>query len=208
MHLARIAPIVLLAVILAPAAPAVAAPISQITWDVVGGSFSSSALANGPVTGGTVVWTPGAGTADTASAAFHPGTFNFLATAAGGLQHFSLPAAYGSVYLAPGSYVGVFSSFFHGQAASAGGLFPAPPGGGFPTLASIIRTIFITGGTGTASFLHVSGFSAQTANHYLLLGNEVKTFVPEPATGSLLGLGLIGLAGFTAAARRQLPRRP
>ena len=103
--------------------------------------------------------------------------------------------------LAPGSFVSVAFSF-SGQAFSGNPFFPAPPGSGLPTILLLARGGFISGGTGDFFNIALAG-AGGIASWNLILGNEVKTVVPEPATGSMLGLGLMGLAGAAAAARRR-----
>ncbi len=54
-------------------------------------------------------------------------------------------------------------------------------------------------------------YGTATGGHVFTVGSEVRTFVPEPATGPLLGagLGLLGLAGGGGriAARRRSRQR-
>ncbi|MBW2244421.1 MAG: hypothetical protein JRH01_20745, partial [Deltaproteobacteria bacterium] len=177
--LARYATIALLSVLLVPTAPASAAQISQISWDVTGGFFNAGFP--GAVTGGTLVWTPVAGTVDTGVSGTHIGFFNLLATGLStSLFHLSIPNASGYVFLAPGSSVSAFFSF-GGQAYSGNGA--AFPGSGAPTIVPLVRSGFIGGGSG--SFVNIALAGGGPASWNIILGNEVKTVVPEPATGSM-----------------------
>jgi hypothetical protein len=74
-----------------------------------------------------------------------------------------------------------------------------------------VRFILSSGGGsvfgGTPSGLTASGnFIAHSAfTHAIVLGNEVRTYVPEPSSAPLAGLGLLALSGY--ATRHRVKRR-
>ena len=57
MHRASLIPIIV-AVLAVVAGQAAAAEITQISWDITGGSFDIGPNSTGPITGGSLTWTP------------------------------------------------------------------------------------------------------------------------------------------------------
>jgi hypothetical protein len=100
--------------------------------------------------------------------------------------------------LYPLSATGAFT--FIGQAAS--GVFAGPT---VPTYSPISRYVSVVSGMGSGVVRGVSGDQGNLFYHPFSLGNEVRTVIPEPGTGTLFGLGLVGLG---AAATRLRRRRP
>jgi hypothetical protein len=193
------------------AAPAGAAQLAQIQWDVTGGTFASFFLANGPITSGTLTWTPGGGVfsySPGVDAVSTGGTFDLLLQGTGQNQ-FSYVGNAGSLSrFGTGLLLG---RFYNGLAFSKGNLHPTAE----PTEGLYVRRWFgvYTGGTG---FGRVEGYSGWKKGagyathlpitHEFTLGNEVRTLVPEPGSGSLFGLGLAAGLG-TAAVRARRRRR-
>jgi hypothetical protein len=181
------------------AGTASAGSITQVQWSVTGGGFSSTSLANGPALGGTLTFTPFAGTITTNLLAPHAGSFAFNAFGNPGNTLFLSPWS-ASLSISP-SFSAFISTFsWAGQAFSGGNLAPF---GMVATVAPVFRHLLISQTVGNLTVTHVSGIFG-VARHTLALGNEVRTAaVPEPTTGALLGLGLlVGLAGTAARTRR------
>ena len=106
-----------------------------------------------------------------------------------------------SVFLTSGVYKNypLYLSYY-GSAASG----TKPNGALVPTLSALANPMFLSGTTGSANFIHVTGLSSGYAAHTFVLGNEVRTVVvPEPSTGALVALGLVGLVGTAARSRRR-----
>lgn len=177
--------------------PATAAQITQIQYDVTSGTYSGPQL-SGAITGGSVTVTFPSGPVST------PGNVSSIALAV------SLSGAAGAFQLAitptglSGGFAGnPFNAFFYYLiSASPVGLSGASPVASVTngsldyrvgTYASPYKsTVFLKGLTTQGGSFH----------HVFFIGNEVRTVVPEPTTGTLLGLGLLGLAGAASRKRR------
>ena len=196
------------------ATQASAALISHISWDVTGGQFgffSSGGLAVGPITMGSVDWTPPGGSVSTPvlCCGFSGGTWTLSLSGPSGF--FRMGGGPGGSSLSV--YANSFSAYLYGV--------PNPRSG--PSLAALVPNAATFSGalgilsTGTVEFGktypylsgegYVIGYSGGvggvTFTHKFILGNEVRTFVPEPNRGTLLSVGLVSLGVFAATRRTQ-----
>jgi hypothetical protein len=199
------------------AGPAGAASITQIQWDVTGGTFGGP-NSSGAISGGTLTFIPAGGVITTpVTSVNHAGhTFQLNLTGPSGSFQMYFPAtahSYGRDHLYDLS-LSAFSAFAHPApyiTASAwvvsGGASVSVPGAYF--------YVAVAGGLGSGSvfpaiynYISSGSYSTFYASHIFTLGNEVRTDVPEPTTGLLLYAGIFGViaAGGTTA-RRNLKAR-
>jgi hypothetical protein len=188
------------------ARPAAAAPWMEITYDVVSGTFSGPHL-SGAITGGSIMWTvprtgqtSKKGTVDSFSCFYG----NLLGNYCGYIQTMHLTGTAGSfTLLQPQRLDYAWLSKWYARlrgngngfiAASSGGYYVNYGGVGviqmkYPTFLSSPPTAPFSNHLGVAQVTHFF--------HHAILGNEVRTWVPEPSTGALLalGLGVMGVVG-------------
>lgn len=190
----RSAVLVAAASLLLAATPASAALITEISWDVTGGTFDGT-VAGGAITGGSVVWTaPGGGV--TTAFVGPGGTLQIVLSGTTGYAKGTVAAV-------------VVQSLAAGFKANVGPVTPfvvgtAPPG-------SIPADNVMLGGATSTFMANVAGSGSSTlfwsglftsltsstlsSNILFAFGNEVRTVVPEPSTATLFGLGLLALGG-------------
>jgi len=204
------------------AGPARAASLLSIEFQVTGGGFASSTgFANGPITGGTIRWvadtvveTPGVpiGRFTQFSLTGPSGFFSFLVDipANSGFINQSSIALYGfrgslpaairsganptlagtfpiSLYVAPFVCASVVQSGSRTHGCRANSPFRGEARGYLGTLVSETYGIYRNRGLG----------------HFFTVGAEiVRTYVPEPGSGLLLGAALLGMLVAPAVWRR------
>ena len=178
------------------APPAAAAPLLSVSYTVTGGLFNGPGLA-GAITGGSVVYAAPSPFLATPQSCTTIGACGSIVT----LQ--LLGPAGGWTLLSPVQVIMIIT----GPTLAFG--FTS----GFPNTATVafhsgISAIYSRPLT-TMIFANNTGYIragvAATYKHIIFIGNEVRTFVPEPMTATLLGLGLalFGFAGPRIAARRK-----
>ena len=183
------------------ASQASAALISRIVWQVDGGTFDSvDSIAKGDITGGSLTFlTPGR-SFSTYYTSTSGGTWNLVLSGPSGFFRMNLAPGTGYFYL-----YGAVSAYgnFSGTPAAASG-----PSAGALVANQVLFTsgyygyMFFTAFTDPFQYGFVYGYSGNDGNrftHNFTLGNEVRvTVIPEPATGTLFGLGLVGLGVYAA----------
>jgi hypothetical protein len=196
--LRSVPPFLLVVLLLCPASVIHAAPLVDISWTVSGGQFSG--LSNGAVTGGTVRFTPFF-PITTPFVTHFPGVWSLSLTQSFGAASFKATWNAGALVLTgvafqapsnPGTFSNVTTVSTHGFNLAlvtdlVAGMGPFSPIGG---------SGFVSGEHSIATFAHTFTVAA---------GSEVRTFVPEPTTGSLIGLGLV-IMGVVGGGRRAAHR--
>jgi hypothetical protein len=189
------------------AGAASAAPVSSISWTVTGGNFNGPA-SFGPIAGGSVVYTPAGGSISTPAFSVNPaGSLAIKLTGMSGIFAATINTPLSGVTIS--SKAVYITPLFWDYT-----LNPLPTNySGMYSLTRAAARVFALLGSGTGSvfgnaFATTTMGTAAYFMHNFTIGNEVKTIIPEPATGSLLGLGLltlgvIGTRGRGAAARRR-----
>jgi hypothetical protein len=189
--------VILFLLCLCVSSAAVAAPLISVSYDVTGGSFNGP-NSTGPITSGTVTFVP---TTPISTPFFSAGQFDIKLSGPSGTfrmigSKIAKLYALGSpnqIYVEPG-----------------GPALQQVSSGGFPVTNELKGLVFhLYGGFGLDTG-RIRGYFKCCApcpdcgipfGHPFEFGNEVRTFVPEPSTGLLLGLGLSGL-GVAGGARR------
>ena len=212
---------------------AAAEPYLQVSYDVIGGTFSGNNLA-GAITGGSVTFTmPFTGTTTTGSATstwfyctpYGTGACGYIKTLqlTGTAGNFTLlaPAKIQSAYGGTGTYqypttgtpTSTTTYTYAFARANGAGIIYASSGGTYVHYLGpqVIRVKYPTY-AGYAPTAYNLGVAVPTKLfHRAILGNEVRTVIPEPSTSGLLalGLGFLGIAGSSGglAARARRARR-
>lgn len=191
------------------ASPAFGATVESISYTVTGGTFSGSRL-NGPISGGSLTITPQVPISTPGSTTFF--AWRLTLTAGGGS-----PAITGVVASAPGPIAGFLQidtgRVFGTNTASyfrTDGLFVPL---NHISVASLVHTYSTLQQRGRFIGLFINYSSGcyciqyNSFNHQFTLGSEVRTTVPAPPVGSLLGLGLLGLVAVGGVGARLTRRR-
>ncbi len=180
-----------------------AAPLTSVSYSVTGGSFNGL-FSSGPITSGALTFTP-MPPVSTPFSAYEPGTWNlallgpsgsFQVTLVGSAFVFS-PAHTFDIYgFGPFQPIGAVVS--NGNSVTAYWTFFtfAAPTRGYST--NVVR--------GSIPCCDPCPDCGTPVTHGFTVGNEVRTFLPEPTTGALLGLGLV-LVGFVSGIRGRPHRR-
>jgi hypothetical protein len=190
------------------AIPATAAQVTQIEWQITGGTFFNGSLST--VTSGAIVYTHHNVVGTATQSNITNGNWTITATGPSGslsavLNQPSLVMGYWTIYPVQNVLIG----------ASTAPRWSSPTG---HTNGYAIRDITFNLRSkivGSSPFELMGRFQTDSGalNHFthsFTLGSEVRTIVPEPGTASLLALGLLGLgcvAGGRATAIRALRRR-
>ena len=194
-----VARIVLLGVLLSGIPhTAEAASISKISWTVTGGIFGGAALAIGPITGGSLTWTPFGGSIVTSPGTAASGSGIWTLSLTGPAGFFGVAGPGGVFLINPVSAAGSFTAVVPAFSGTGGGFT-------VPTVVAFARSFAAIGGFGSGLLAHVSMPAGAPVTHSFLLGAEVRTAVPAPAAGPLVGLGLIGLGAAAVRSRRRRP---
>jgi hypothetical protein len=201
-------------------AAASAAPLVSVSYDVTGGAFHGPS-SSGAITGGSVIFTPVVPTTTPFTA---PGVWSVSLTGASGFVHISsvhsllvLPLGAGT----PAVYRASFWPQYLLSFSSNGLVLPASYGVPRFSLRQTIYTPVWYGAWGVTAAgppdtgtcpappcCPDCGGPEPGVEHRFYVGNEVRTYIPEPATGTLVGLGLVlmafagGSRGAAARARR------
>jgi hypothetical protein len=182
---------VIAVVFIATPGPASAAPLVSISYSVTGGDFNGQ-FSSGPITSGAVTFTPAVPTS-TPFASYQSGIWNltligpsgsFLAALAASAIVFS-PAHTFNIYTAA-AFQPLGSVLSNGNLATTGWQFFTFGATGFTNqVRGLIPCCAPCPDCGTPGL------------HQFEVGSEIRTFVPEPATGALVALGLVvvGLMG-------------
>ena len=196
--------------ILLTATPAKAAPLLSMSYDVIGGNFSAGpddGKAVGAITGGTFVINFPAATASAPFACSFCATAVITAFNASNTVHFSW------------SWTGLIVNATKGFAAANAypNAYVSTPtfvsAGVGPSLVTYVYSMVqIPNGNDLTELLNLRGLGGTQAPyahvyHGFVVGNEVRTFVPEPSTAPLAGLGLLGLSYFAARRRCRVTRQ-
>ena len=195
------------------ASQASAALIAQISWQVTGGTFDFDGImspAKGAITGGSLLFMAPAGGIESTSASGYGGSWNVILSGLSGFFEMSLAPGSGFISITTTGFYGAF----RGVPVAASGPNPtalvanqilSPTGGFYGYLtynlsATGYRQGYVVGYTGNDGMLFTHSFT---------LGNEIRTVVPEPATATLLGLGLLvlGVVAAGGGTSAQLRRR-
>jgi hypothetical protein len=198
---ARIRFVIALGFFLAAAA-ASAAPLLSVSYDVTGGTFYGP-WTSGPITGGWVKFTPDVPTTTPFNA---PGVWSvYLIGAAGNIRMSSAgsPMVWALGAPTPAVYQASYAPHSFKAFSSNGLLLPASYG--IPRFTLYNRVSPGAWGISAAGppvtrtcpsppCCPDCGGPEPAVRHLFFVGNEVRTFVPEPATGALVGLGLVLMA--------------
>ena len=194
-----------------------AASFSSISWAVTGGTFNGP-NSTGPITGGSLVYTPGGGALSTPAGGFdYYGSLVLILTGPSG--SFSVNAGenpFGrlrrTVNPTTAAVRGGHCEFglapncqdYTLGVAHSGGLQRAVARGYW----GVVGTIGYANGESFVFYLPYpySNYPGYTPlwNHSFVVGAEVRVEVPEPSTGLLLGLGLLAPTAATRSTRTNL----
>ena len=172
------------------AAPSFGAQVTHVHWDVVGGWFASGLLANGPIAGGAIDWTPPGGVVTTPGA-FPSGKWTVrLSGPYGQGGVFTIRGYGGTLSLTPG-YAKLYPrnvQAYSGWSSQAR----------YPTVSSIVRMAVVSLGNGNGTFIGRSGFVGNIFSHDFVLGNEVRSGPQQapsmgPLGGMVLGFGIVAI---------------
>ena len=180
----RLALLILVFAAAAPGAPpAAAAPLLSLSFTVTGGTFSGPAL-TGTITGGSVRYAAPAPYLSTPAPCFTLGacgsiTAFTLVGAAGTFQ--LLSPALALAYINPGTATVGFTSLMYTNPNPirfrSGTLTVSTP---LDWLAAQDNSVY-----GTYGIVLQFGLTATIRRHQFTIGNEVRTFVPEPTRGMI-----------------------
>jgi len=182
-----------------------AAPLLSVSYDVTGGTFHGP-WSSGAITGGSVVFTP---VVPTSTPGNIPGTWYVHLLGPAGTVQMTLNSTPFVFAEATPRYVYAIGPAVLTNFISNGLALPTTvddPQFYFEDEFGIYgATIWARGGACPPTLPDCDGM---VIYHGFGVGNEVRTFVPEPATGALVGLGLLlmafvgGSRGAAARARR------
>jgi hypothetical protein len=187
------------------AQPAAAAPWMEVSYDVVSGNFSGAdAHLSGAITGGSLTYTAPRtgqtakkGTVNSFSCYYG----NLFGNYCGYIQTLHLTGPAGSfTLLNPARVDYAYLSKWYAKARANGpGIIYASSGGNYVHWANlgVIQFEYPTALSYTPTTFNLGVAQIGHFFHNAVLGNEVRTWVPEPSTGALLalGLGVMGVVG-------------
>ena len=171
-----------------------AARLLSVSYEVTGGDFNGQ-FSSGPITSGTATFTPTVPTS-TPFSSYKPGNWNLALDGPSGSFQVTLNAS--AIVFSPAHTFNIYAAAAFqpvGPVLSNGYL--ATEGWEFFTFGATGFTNLVRGSIPCCAPCPDCGTPVQ---HQFEVGNEVRTFVPEPATGALLGLGL-ALLGFVGGGR-------
>ena len=202
--------LLLLVTLLLTAGPARAASIQSIEFSVISGGFgSSSGFALGPITGGTIRWVAAGGAVETPTNAPLGAFTQFSLTGPSGFFSFHAPVYGAGRSIASNS---LFLTGFGGVRPSAIRSGPNATDALLFPISNYVAPFVCAGAAQTATFARCgTAFEGEARGslgvltdptyglyrnhwfgHSFTVGAEVvRTFVPEPSTGLLLGVALL-----------------
>jgi hypothetical protein len=177
-----------------------AAPLKNVSYEVTGGTFNGL-YSSGAIVSGTVTYTPTVPTS-TPFTTYEPGNWNLALSGPSGTFQVTFVAS--ALVFSPANSFVIYAAAAvptHGPVLSNGYLLPHE-GVRFFTFGGPGYSIIIRGSIPCCAPCPDCG---TPIGHGFEVGNEVRTFVPEPATGTLVGLGLV-LMGFVGGSRAAAAR--